>query len=179
MGKVYAVYSDNRGETWKYGEVAPGESKGAANEVQMVELSDGSVLLNARNQGGSRMRKTAVSHDGGETWSVLEDNQRLIEPTCQASLIHHSGTGNPAGDVLIFSNPASVSARTNGTVRLSYDEGKTWPVSRVVYPASFGYSCLVSLDDKNIGCLFERGKRISFCRFSMEWLTAKEGTASK
>src|SRR5581483_11390911 len=51
MGKVYAVYSDDRGKTWKYGEIAPGESKGAANEVQMVELNDGSVLLNARNQG--------------------------------------------------------------------------------------------------------------------------------
>ena len=37
----------------------------------MVELNDGSVLLNARNQGGPHMRKTAVSHDGGETWSEL------------------------------------------------------------------------------------------------------------
>ena len=109
----------------------------------------------------------------------LEDNTLLIEPTCQASLIRHPGTGNRAGDVLLFSNPASISARTNGIVRLSRDEGRTWPISRVVYPASFGYSCLVSLDDKNIGCLFERGKRISFCRFSMEWLIAKEKTAIK
>ncbi|MDB6022887.1 MAG: nedA 1 [Pedosphaera sp.] len=178
-GKVYAVYSDDRGETWKYGEVAPGESEGSANEVQMVELNNGSVMLNARNQHGPHMRKTALSHDGGETWTTLKDDPQLIEPTCQASLIRFPGTGSPANDVLLFSNPASTTARTNGTIRLSHDQGKTWPISRVIYPEKFGYSCLVPLEDKTIGCLFERGNKISFCRFSLERLMEKEETGSK
>ncbi|HWF19718.1 MAG TPA: sialidase family protein [Verrucomicrobiae bacterium] len=176
-GKVYAVFSDDRGATWKYGQTAPGESKGSANEVQMVELSDGSVLLNARNQHGPHVRKTAVSHDGGETWSTLQDEPQLIEPTCQASLIRHSTIDNPIEEILLFSNPASTTARTNGTIRLSRDEGKTWPISRVICPDRFGYSCLVSLDDKNIGCLFEHGQKICFCRFSLDWLMDIKETA--
>ncbi len=179
QGKVYAVYSDDRGETWKYGEVAPGESKGAANEVQMAELNDGSVLLNARNQGGPHIRKTALSHDGGETWSELRDEPLLIEPTCQASLLSHVGPRKSSESVLLFSNPTSVSGRTNGVVRLSQDDGRTWPVARGICPDSFGYSCLVSLDEENFGCLFEHGKRICFCRFSLEWLSGESQGANK
>lgn len=175
-GKVYAVFSDDRGETWRYGEVASGNLPGSANEVQMVELADGSIMLNARNQHGPKMRKTAISRDGGETWSQLHDDEQLIEPTCQASIIRH-GMGNPVEGNLLFSYPASTTARTNGTVRLSRDDGKTWPISRVICPGKFGYSCLVSLDDKTIGCLFEHGNKICFCKFGLDWLVKKETDA--
>jgi sialidase-1 len=163
--KVYAVISDDEGKSWRYGETAKEGTKGFANEVQFVELNDGSVMLNARNQGGDKLRKIAISRDGGETWSATQTHAALIEPVCQASLLRHS-------DVFIFSNPASQTARTNGTIRLSRDEGKTWPVSRVLYPGSFGYSCLASLPDGSIGCLFERdgSKRISFARFTIDWI---------
>lgn len=175
-GKVYAVFSDDHGETWKYGEVAPGNPPGSANEVQMAELLNGSIMLNARNQHGPKMRKTAISRDGGETWSQLHDDPQLIEPTCQASIIRH-GMRNPAEEILFFSNPASTTARTNGTVRLSRDDGKTWSISRVICPDKFGYSCLVSLDDKTIGCLFEHGNKICFCKFGLDWLMEKETDA--
>lgn len=175
-GQVYAVYSDDLGKTWKYGDTAKCATKGRPNEVQMAELTDGSVLLNARNQAGPKMRKTAVSHDGGETWSTAEDNPTFIDPTCQASLLRHSVDGNPTNDVLLFSNPASTTKRTNGVVRLSRDDGRTWPVSRVIHPGGFSYSVLVSLDTNTIGCLYERdGKAISLARFSLDWLTAKSG----
>ena len=49
--KVYAVLSDDGGKSWRYGETAEEGAKGHANEVQFVELNDGSVMLNARNQG--------------------------------------------------------------------------------------------------------------------------------
>jgi sialidase-1 len=174
--KVYAAISDDRGASWRYGETAPEGTKGYANEVQFVELNDGSVMLNARNQGGDKVRKIAISLDGGESWSATQNDSMLIEPVCQASLIRHPGTGDPAKDVFLFSNPASQKARTNGTVRLSRDQGKTWPVARVLYPGSFGYSCLASLPDGSVTCLFERNamKKISIARFPLEWLNAKE-----
>jgi sialidase-1 len=55
---------------------------------------------------------------------------------------------------------------------VSRDEGKTWPVSRVLYRGSFAYSCLASLPDGSIGCLFERDgtTRITFARFTVEWV---------
>ena len=62
------------------------------------------------------------------------------------------------------------------TVRLSYDEGKTWPISKVVHPGPSAYSCLTALPDGTIGLLYENGRnepyeRITFARFNLEWLT--------
>jgi sialidase-1 len=172
--KAYAVISDDGGRSWRYGDTAPEGSSGHANEVQFVELNDGFVMLNARNQGGEKLRKIAVSRDGGETWSATRTDPALIEPECQASLLRHPGAADPAMDVLLFSNPASPSRRTNGTVRLSRDHGKTWPFARVLYPGSFAYSCLASLPDRSVGCLFERDRysKISFTSFTMDWLTS-------
>jgi sialidase-1 len=175
--KVYAAFSDDGGQSWRYGETAPEGSAGFANEVQFVELSDGSLMLNARNQGGGeKRRKISISRDGGETWSTTRHDATLIEPVCQATILRHPGSADRAKDVFLFCNPATQIGRTNGTVRLSRDEGKTWPVSRVLYPGGFAYSCLGSLPDGSVGCLFERDgtKRISFARFTIGWVEGKE-----
>jgi sialidase-1 len=173
--QVYAVFSDDGGNSWRYGETAPEGTKGHANEVQFVELNDGSVMLNARNQGGDKLRKIAISRDAGESWSETHNDGALIEPVCQGSLLRHPNHGDPTRDVFLFSNPASQTARTNGTIRLSRDEGKSWPVSRVLYPGSFGYSCLASLPNGQVGCLFERDgmKKISMERFTIDWVEGK------
>jgi sialidase-1 len=171
--KVYAVFSDDGGETWRYGDTAPEGAAGHANEVQFVELNDGSIMLNARNQGGGlKIRKTSISRDGGQTWSATQHHPALVEPVCQASILRHPGAEDPAQDIFLFSNPASQTGRTNGAVRLSRDDGKTWPASRVIYPGGFAYSCLASLPDGAVGCLFERDgtKKISFVRFSPDWI---------
>ena len=170
--RVFAAFSDDGGASWKSGEPAPNSGKGYGNEVQMAELNDGSVLLNARNQGGAKMRNIATSGDGGATWSPLKDDAQLPEPVCQASLLRHPNTGAPGKDVLLFSNPASQSKRANGTVRMSRDEGQTWPVSRVIYPGSFAYSSMASLPDGSVALIFERDgcSRIAFCRFTLDWV---------
>jgi sialidase-1 len=153
----------------------PEGTKGHANEVQFIELNNGSVMLNARNQGGDKVRKVAISRDGGETWSATRNDARLIEPVCQASLLRHPRDGDSANDVFLFSNPATQMARTNGTIRLSRDEGKTWPAARVLYPGSFAYSCLASLPDGSAACLFERDgtKKITFARFTLDWVEGR------
>ena len=129
-----------------------------------------------RNQGGAKLRKISVSRDGGETWSPLRNDPALIEPQCQASILRHPGSGDPARDVFLFSNPATQTGRTNGMIRLSRDEGKTWPVSRVLYPGGFAYSCLVTLSDGSAGCLFERDgyKAIAFAPFTLEWVEGRQ-----
>ena len=77
---------------------------------------------------------------------------------------------------LLFSNPADPAKRRNMVVRLSYDEGKTWPVSKVIEPGRVAYSCLTILNDGTIGLLYEHGEdspyeSISFARFDLAWLT--------
>jgi sialidase-1 len=79
---------------------------------------------------------------------------------------------------LLFSNPADRSQRVRLTVRLSYDEGKSWPVARVLHQGPAAYSSLVVLADGRIGCLYERGVKspyetITFARFHLAWLEGK------
>src|SRR5262249_3866023 len=88
----------------------------------------------------------------------------------QASLVRYPGTQGG----LLFANPASKN-REKMTVRLSRDEGKTWPVARVLHDGPAAYSCLAILTDGKIGCLYERGAKqphetITFAHFSSEWL---------
>jgi len=65
----------------------------------------------------------------------------------------------------------------NGTVRLSEDGGRSWPVSRVVHAGSFAYSCLTVMDDGSIGLLYERDGygKITFARFNLDWLRGGPG----
>ncbi|MHA1793929.1 MAG: sialidase family protein [Promethearchaeota archaeon] len=177
---VYAVYSDDQGKTWQMGDIAPipKNVKGFPNEVQMVELSDGSLLLNARVEGGSKMRMVSRSEDGGETWSPLSLAPTLVDPHCQGSIIRYPGSLNGRESRILFSNPASRMFRTNGTVRLSEDDGRTWPISRVLCSHYFSYSCLTTLQDGSIGCLFEthdtrKRMLLRFARFSLDWLLDK------
>ena len=163
--RVYAAYSDDGGESWAMGEVPEEDGKGHANEVQFVELSDGTVMLNARSQGkgNTKHRKVAFSEDGGVTWSKLQDDPNLIEPTCQASILRYSWPEDGKSRIL-FCNPATTKSRSNGLLRVSEDEGKTWTRSKEIYADGFAYCCLAKLSDGKVGVLFEKDgyKTISF-----------------
>ncbi|MCC6681682.1 MAG: exo-alpha-sialidase [Phycisphaeraceae bacterium] len=190
--KIYAVYSDDGGETWRYGQTAENSGDFFANEVQAVELDDGRIMLNARLQSNAaRCRGVAYSDDGGETWSPVKADPQLPEPICQASFLRLTDPLDGYRGRLIFSNPASSSKRLNGTVRLSDDGGLTWPASRVLMPEEFGYSCLTVLPDLSIGCFFETWQRdesrpgddkiayrLMLARFPMGWLNSnRDGIA--
>ena len=183
--KVLAVFSDDGGKSWQLGEPAPGccvtnvsgKLVSLVNEVQMVELSDGSVMLNSRKWGGQAVRKTAVSSDGGRTWSRIAEEPALRDNGCMASIFRYSFAHKNEPNCLLFSSPDS-DKRENGTIRVSYDDGKTWPVKKVLCPGSFAYSVLARLPDGSIGCLFETDDtdRMVFARFNLSWLS--DATAS-
>ncbi len=176
----YTVYSDDRGATWKCGDNVPGaiitDAKGGKhsqlNEVQVAELSDGSVLLNSRQFAGAKVRKKSISHDGGVTWSKTEDVPELRDPSCMGSILRNSFAENGAKNVLLYSGPDSTK-RDNGTIYASFDDGATWPIKRVLYKEMFAYSVLTRLPNGEVGCLFETDNyaRITFARFPLEWVT--------
>jgi sialidase-1 len=149
-----------------------------------VERSDGRLMLNMRNDSKSHPNQRAVSYssDGGLTWSQVEYNPVLIEPICQASLIRYAPSDAKRNvNLLLFSNPAEKieDMRKNLTIRLSLDEGKTWPIRRVLHAGPSAYSCLAVLPDGSIGCLYEGGKdfryeKIIFARFNLNWLQQDE-----
>jgi sialidase-1 len=173
---VYAVYSDNDGRTWKYGDVAPFGSKGISNEVQMVELTDGRIRINARSHEGSKLRKTALSEDGGVTWSPLKDVADLPEPQCNASIVRVSDEIADDKNRLMYTGPVSQTSRTHGTVFLSYDEGDSWPVKKQITESHFAYSSSARLNENKLGCLYEGGEKdyiegIRLARYSLGWVT--------
>lgn len=171
MFRSHVIYSDDHGGSWKLGGV-PGDY---TNECAAVELLEGSILLNMRCYLGENRRAISKSRDGGETWSEVRLDAELIEPVCQASLIRYTKKPDRDKNRLLFSNPASVE-RVKMTIRMSYDEGESWPVAKLLNDGPSAYSSLAVLPDQSIGCLYERGKespyeKITFARFSLEWLT--------
>jgi sialidase-1 len=163
-GNSHIIYSDDHGQAWKLGGEAP---QPRFNESQIVELSDGRVMLNMRNTrpAASTQRGVCISDDGGETFKGLRHDPVLGEPVCQASILRFN-------DAILFSNPASDSRRINMTVRLSRDDGQSWPISKVLHDGPSAYSCLVALPDGSIGLLYECGEkspyeRIEFAKFKL------------
>lgn len=174
----HVIFSDNHGATWQLG----GTVKPGANECQVAEAADGTLQLNMRMQGFHLgFRATAFSRDGGSWWSGLTHERQLPCPVCQASLVGQ-------GDYWLFSNPAAAGnrpaergARRRMTVRQSLDAGGSWPVARVLHDGPAAYSCLCLLPGGDIGCLYECGaetarERLTFARFSREWLEETPGS---
>lgn len=169
--RAHIVYSDDSGMSWQIG----GVSEPKTNECQIVELADGSLILNMRSFHGLAQRAIARSSDGGRTWSPVYFDPALVDPTCQASLIKHLQDNR---EYLLFSNPAST-ARQNMTVRLSKDGGSTWVHSRTLHAGPSAYSCLATIDENTLACLYERStsenpahpyEKITFAKFGLAWL---------
>lgn len=166
---AHAIFSDDHGQTWTYSQAIPG----GCNEAQVVERIDGTLMMNMRMQRWNLgYRAVSLSTDGGETWSWRRHDKNLPDPKCQASILRYSTLDDSDRNRLLFSNPAT-GGRNGMTVRLSYDEGLTWPVAKLIYPGSAAYSCLTVLPDRTIGLAYERdnSNRITFARFDLAFLT--------
>lgn len=175
VSRSHVFYSDDHGQTWHIGGI---EDK-KTNESTVAELSDGELMQNMRSSHNRNRRVVATSDDGGLTWSRVRFDEALIEPVCQASLFRYSWP-DEGKSRLLFSNPASLK-REKLTVRLSYDEGGTWAVSKLFYAGPSAYSCLTRLPDNSIGCLFECGKKsayetITLARIPLSWLEEAGGS---
>ncbi len=163
----HVIYSDDHGQTWQIGGAVPEEK---TNEAQVVELTDGRLLLNMRSHHGRNRRAISTSPDRGATWSPVTFDETLLDPACQASIVRLA-PGKHGRARLVFANPAS-RQRENLTVRVSYDDGQTWPVAKVIYPGGSAYSSLAPLPNNQIGCLYEKDhyQRLVFVTIDLDWL---------
>ncbi len=175
----HVIYSDDHGKSWKLGGTTPQHQ---VNECEVVELADGKLMLNMRNYDRTKKsRQTAVSRDGGVTWTDQRLDPTLIEPICQGAIERVPATANNK-DVILFSNPASEKGRVNMTVRASFDDGKTWPVSRMLHAGPSAYSDLAVLANGQAACLYEGGMKgayesILFAPVPLDTLKAVEPVA--
>jgi sialidase-1 len=98
-------------------------------------------------------------------------DKALPEPPCQASLYRYSFAAKDEPSRLLFANPIGP-GRSNLRVRLSLDEGRTWPHGKLISVGSTAYSCMARLPDDRVGIIYERAnyQRISLSTFPVDSL---------
>ena len=188
------VYSDDQGKTWKAGEIAvPCTDEWInPNETVAIELSDGRVMLNVRNESKTHRRLITTSKDGATGWTTPRFDDALLEPICMAGIVRYTYGGQKA---ILFSNPHNLDKakgapepgknrdRKNVSVKLSRDEGQSWPVNKSIEPGPSMYSDIAVTTAGTILCFYGRsgdtkgaaafaGGRLTVARFNLEWLTA-------
>jgi sialidase-1 len=176
-----AIFSDDHGKTWQAGEIAfPNEGEfGAPSETMITELSDGRIMLVARSVSKASRKLIAYSSDGATGWTRPFFHDQLWEPICMASIVAHPSIPG----TLIFSNPHSLERDKNGaeipagrgkrknlSIKLSHDDGKTWPVNKTLQAGPSAYSDLAVLPDGTVLCLYEADESIACARFNLEWI---------
>lgn len=170
---LHLFKSDDHGKNWSLidSPITP------ADESKVMELEDGTLMINSRVS-KSGLRYIHSSTDNGKTWTTKKDAQ-LTDPACNASLIRYSLKDNSSNkNILIFSNLNAKDSRENLTVRISYDEGKTWSKGKTIYAGKAAYSSMTVLKNGDIGLFFEKDdyKENVFVSFSLEWLTNSKNT---
>ena len=158
---VATIYSDDLGKTWMRGAIVANNSPElkSPNETMAVQLNDGRVMLNMRSPSAIRRKAISYSTDGATNWSKPVFDDELFEPVCMSSIIKIPLKGKSGKTALIFVNPDSRNIekhpRQNLTVKLSYDDGESWTVQKVLDPGPSGYSDLAVGSDGEVYCLYE------------------------
>lgn len=182
------IYSDDQGKTWKAGDIAvPCTDEWInPNETVAIELNDGRVMLNVRSESKAHRRLVTISPDGATQWSTPKFDEALLEPICMAGIVRYQHDGK---SLILFSNPHNPDKekskaepgknrdRKNVSVKISRDEGQTWPVNKTVEAGPSMYSDIAVTQAGTILCFYGRGSKPGFAgsgltlaRFNLEWL---------
>ena len=187
-----AILSDDHGKTWRLGAIDDTYDDDLnANETTVVELNDGRLYFNTRDQNGKARgtRGGAYSSDGGETFDAPENADyktfapevALFDPpVVQCALLR--GLSKKLGhrlDLILFSGPdesgPTGKGRSDLRIRFSTDETATWKDGPLIHEGPAAYSDMAVLRPGEFGVLFEAGpkeqkkyNRINFARFDVD-----------
>ncbi len=152
----FALYSDDGGENWNRGE----QVNEFACENQIVELDDGRLMIDARvSDRDTGFRWTAISGDQGETWSEPEPGQ--VCPPIAASIISYPNPDINKNSLLLWSGLKGP-GRKNLVLRLSSDQGISFPLEILTGPGHAAYSAMYLIDNGDVGVLWEGGKETPY-----------------
>lgn len=187
---VTVIVSDDGGATWQAGGGVPFDGAYPLNEARLIERPDGAlVVLGRYASGGIHPRIVSVSTDRGVTWSppVLDASARPVN-AIDTGVVRLTGLGEREDSRIVFSRTDSPTRR-NMTVSISYDEGMSWPYSRVLTAGPASYSDTVALPDGRIGVLYGRehqpgvttsfSRDVVFATFDLAWLTGGADTGRR
>jgi sialidase-1 len=165
----FALYSDDHGKSWQRSSFVKGVG---VNECQMVELSSGELLMDLRME-TDKHRFQSTSGDGGRTWGAMRPGVPNSPVSCAIERYTSKAAGDDR-DRIVWTGPKGPD-RQNLVARISYDEGVTFPVERLIHAGPAAYSDLTILKDRSVGIIWERGvthgyQAITFTRLTREFL---------
>ncbi|EGF56385.1 sialidase family protein [Actinomyces sp. oral taxon 170] len=196
-----AIYSDDGGASWTLGS-SPNDGREILGDIVssrdladeraslyesvLVEGADGAVHVWARNQHPAGRVAHAVSHDGGVTWGEVDYHDQLTEIFSQPNAIAVTGASDIAGAAepssrsIVFANASQMLPfRGCGVMRLSHDDGVTWPHNRVINPRHYVYQCMAQLPSGDIALLWEREwQGLFLTTVPLTWLVSSRSTIS-
>jgi sialidase-1 len=167
---AHGFFTDDHGRTFN---LASSLAWPGSNESTAAELSNGKLMMNSRNQAGDvKQRIISLSRSGGQRWDTTYFDNNLPDPICEGSLltIRYKKHKN----ILAFCNAASNTRRDSLTLRISFDDGKTWKNkylidadgSKLDYTS---YSDIVNIDKRTIGILYEKANYSSIVFVAVSW----------
>lgn len=167
--EAHGFYTDDHGKTFHLSATVniPG-----SNESTATPLSNDRLMMNSRNQKGDiKARIVSISNDGGATWDTSYFDKNLPDPVNEGSILP-IGIKN-GKTILAFCNAADTEKRDNLTLRISYDEGKTWAKKYVIDSTGKGdnsaYSDIVLISKDVIGILYEKGNYSKIVFTTVKW----------
>ena len=196
-----AIYSDDGGASWTLGS-SPNDGREILGDIVssrdladeraslyesvLVEGADGAVHVWARNQHPAGRVAHAVSRDGGATWGEVDYHDQLTEIFSQPNAIAVTGASDIAGAAepssrsIVFANASQMLPfRGCGVMRLSHDDGVTWPHNRVINPRHYVYQCMAQLPSGDIALLWEREwQGLFLTTVPLTWLVSSRSTIS-
>ncbi len=166
-----ALYSDDGGKTWNHS--APFPILGTS-EPSLIELKDGSIYYNARTHSRRGNKIIGRSFDGGESWKDGHEDDELFdgppdEYGCKGALVRLRQDDK---DILIFSSPGRKDKRDDITVRVSFDQGKSWPHRRIVKKGPGNYTWLAAgrKGTPSEGMIYLVSNKDWMARFNLAWI---------
>jgi sialidase-1 len=173
---AHAILSDDHGKTWRLGAIDDTYDDGLnANETTVVELGDGRLYFNTRDQNGKAKgtRGGAYSSDAGESFDhsphesfayFQPSAEQLDPPVVQCSLLRAASTASgDERDLILFSGPdengPTGKGRSDLRIRYTTDETVTWHDGPLIHEGPAAYSDMIRLAKGHYGVLFEAGKK--------------------
>ncbi|MCP4171343.1 MAG: sialidase [Fuerstiella sp.] len=165
----HCYLSDDAGQTWRDGSGHVDAPKRGAMEPEVIELTDGRVMMIVRTQLGYIGR--SYSADGGDTWTEMQ-SLGVKAPEAPATLRRVPATGDL---LLVWNNTFTAGAghggkRTPLTAAISSDEGASWRHVKNLESdpgRTYSYTSLIFDRDRAVMSYWDSGEGngILSCRF--------------
>ncbi len=152
--------SSDKGNTWNYFSKVYAPQAYAYDEPIVMEKNDGTLWMTLRTR--KQYMYQSISTDGGKNWSIAK---KYFMPNTDTRFCIKE---LPNGDwVMVYNN--SQSGRTNMTLALSKDEGKSWHNKILLYSRYCSYPD-IQIDEDELHVVFDDGRYKQY-----QWRTEDDG----